>query len=125
MIDNQGCFAEKALLIAVLQRAIMDAAGNSGLSLGCQATIGVRNSARRWIEYWDDTDEKHPMTFPWVCIQLDLNPKEVRRIAKGFFDKRASELFNRGYANPVRCAERMFGATPSHADVMTMYEVGK
>lgn len=125
MIDNRGCFAEKALLVAVLQRAIMDAAGQCGLSLGEQAVTGVRNNARRWITYWDDEDEKYPMSFPWVCLHLDLNPKEVRKTAREFFEKRPDDLHNKGYANPVRYAEKMFSAAPRYEDVMTIYEAAK
>jgi len=59
---------EKNLLVAMLERALLDFLGNQKLE---------SEDATEWLFYDDDIDQQ--CSFSWVCLQLDLAPTEVRR----------------------------------------------
>lgn len=59
---------ERRLLLAVLERAILDFVGND---------VKERDDAEAWI--FDTTaDERIEYSFEWLCHQLDLESKQVR-----------------------------------------------
>ena len=62
---------ERRLLLAILERALLDYVGNDGREA---------NEAEEWI--FTDLAPKHPFSpfsFPWICEQLDLNIKKTLR----------------------------------------------
>jgi hypothetical protein len=63
---------EKGLLSAILGRAICD------LTSDTATTKEDRRSANAWI-FLRKRDERWAFTFAWVCLHLDLDPKEIRR----------------------------------------------
>jgi hypothetical protein len=73
---------ETSLLIAILERAILDYAGNYKEPWRRK---NIKAEAESWLFEWDDEDTaiEHPFSFPWVCEQLNLNPSEV---LKGMVD---------------------------------------
>lgn len=56
---------ERDLLVAVLQRAILDYVGSGEV---------LRSEAGEWL--FDDAE--HAFSFPWVCGHLGLEPEAVR-----------------------------------------------
>ncbi len=80
---------ERNLLLAVLERAILDFVGNEPKE---------RERARQWI-FGDLDKPAEAFTFPWVCAQLDLNHFNVagkikamprrgrRRVAPWYFQR--------------------------------------
>ncbi|MCB0338796.1 MAG: hypothetical protein KDD53_04285 [Bdellovibrionales bacterium] len=70
---------ERNLLAAVLARAICDAFG----SAHCDRHE-VR-SARQWL--FGTLTPKHPFSFAWVCIQLDLDPISLQESLRTYEGK--------------------------------------
>ena len=64
---------ERMLLLAVLERAILDFVGNDPREA---------LAAQEWIfsPYCQDTSE--PFSFPWVCRELDLSPEIVSGVIR-------------------------------------------
>ncbi|RMG42553.1 MAG: hypothetical protein D6719_06235 [Candidatus Dadabacteria bacterium] len=74
LFDGQGQRGtpERNLLMAVLERAILDFVGNDPKEAAA-------------AEEWLFGEAEHPpaaFTLPWVCLQLDLDIKRVREIIK-------------------------------------------
>lgn len=77
---------EKALLVAILERAILDYASNS-LPVGIWGQPkylkndirNVRADAHKWL-YIDQSNNS--FTFLWICEQLGLNPDITRHAIK-------------------------------------------
>ncbi len=81
---------ERNLLMAILERAILDYVGNDQKEL---------EQSTAWI--FGDLEESNPteFSFPWVCQQLDLDTMSIaetiknmpkrgsRRVAPWYFDK--------------------------------------
>ena len=69
--------AMKALVGAVIERAVLDCAG----VLECHPSDErrVRREGRRWLYDWHPGDTETPWTFPWCCQTLDLCPFDTRR----------------------------------------------
>lgn len=98
------------LLLAVLERALLDAAIGpncaflEGVHTGQtpttkkQAIRRVRESATRWLH----SDAFHPWSFYWICEQLDFVPQYIlRAIRVPEFRKRMNDNFKfsiRGWA---------------------------
>lgn len=59
---------ERALIKAVLERAILDAVN------GDEGAV----NAYDWITRWCDEDRAQPMSFVWICLHLDLDPGRTR-----------------------------------------------
>lgn len=59
---------ERRLLLAILERAILDFVGNDGLEV---------TAAEEWIFGDDEGDKNAPFSFPWVCQQLDLDSRST------------------------------------------------
>lgn len=71
--------AEKGLLLCVMERAILDMVS---------AVTTHRNEARDYLfnAQHDDLDDPPLMSLPWICLQLDLEPKTLRRFAQEVID---------------------------------------
>ena len=89
---NQRGTPERNMLMALLERAILDYVGNEKKEI---------EQAGEWI-FNDDDDNEEPLeefSFNWVCQQLDLEPNKVaetirlmpkrgnRRVAPWYFAK--------------------------------------
>jgi len=72
-VPNLTGTPERNLLLAVLERAILDFIGNDPKE---------REQAHSWIFGDLDTMTAEPFTFPWVCQQLDLQPYRVAATVK-------------------------------------------
>lgn len=70
---------ERSLLFALLERAVLDAAGQR---LNCQegesTSENTIRDAREWLLDWEEGDFHEPYSFCWVCEHLDLCPQLVR-----------------------------------------------
>lgn len=67
---------DKALRLAVVVRAMLDATGNC-------TNIHERNNARQWL-FDDDFDSKLP--FPDICSDLSLEPSIIRNLVTQCID---------------------------------------
>ena len=65
---------ERALLAAVLERAILDATGNV---TGHDDKSDARRDATNWLSNWTEADTETRFTFPWICQHLDVCPHRV------------------------------------------------
>jgi len=69
---------ERALLAAIIERAISDAIGNTK-----DVKAGSRSEARYWLEVDSDDDEAPAeWSFKWICLELDLNPSKIRELVR-------------------------------------------
>jgi hypothetical protein len=64
---------ERMLLLAVLERAILDFVGNDSK----EAQL-----AEEWIFAPSLADNAEPFSFPWICRELDLSPSSVSKIIR-------------------------------------------
>ncbi|MCB0340368.1 MAG: hypothetical protein KDD53_12225 [Bdellovibrionales bacterium] len=81
---------ERNLLLAVLERAILDFVGNDAKE---------SESAATWLFDESDEDDSEQFTFPWICNQLGLDKKGTifyisnlpkrgnRRVAPWYFER--------------------------------------
>lgn len=102
--------AEKLLLLAILLTAIEDVATLNHKSSNLQ------KDAVLWVDCWDNHDHKYPYTFPWVCIELDLDPYSMREriIESREFDKFFKTIRARNISNFVRSIfQDTYGSTES------------
>ena len=58
---------ERRLLLAILERAILDFVGND---------LREVQGAAEWI-FADDSDENDEFTFSWLCTELDLDQSQI------------------------------------------------
>ncbi len=70
---NQTGTPERNLLMAILERSILDYVGNSQIEI---------NEAHNWLFGENSDDENRLFSFAWICEQLDLNYKSVSKIIK-------------------------------------------
>lgn len=70
---------ERALLWAIIERALMDAQGKV---FGEWDPALVSKRAKIWLFRWEDADVDTPFTFPWCCSFLDLCPETARKRAR-------------------------------------------
>lgn len=94
---NPAGTPERNLLMAVLERAILDFVGNDKKDL---------NQAEEWIFAPRNNDDFPPFSFGWVCKELDLDPERIsnvikqmpkrgaRRVAPWYFEKHSKEQIN-------------------------------
>ncbi len=61
---------ERRLILAVLERAILDYVGNDRREI---------DEAEAWLFGELENDLFAPFSFPWVCQQLDLDMKEIAK----------------------------------------------
>lgn len=72
---NHPTSAERDLLSAILMRAIADVVGDATL------TKSEITKARRWMflhKKMPSDLESIPFTFPWICLELGLDPNKIR-----------------------------------------------
>jgi hypothetical protein len=81
---------ERRLLLAILERAILDFVGNDEREL---------EQAEQWLFAPERHDRNDHFSFEWVCEQLDLDPKRIaakikkmprrgsRKVAPWYFTK--------------------------------------
>ncbi len=90
---------ERRLLLAILERAILDYVGNDKLEREC---------AEDWIFSELNNPSFEEFTFPWVCEQLDLNMEYVadmvRRMPKRGKHRVAPWYFAKGHFLEERLA---------------------
>ena len=68
---NERGSPERLLLLAILERAILDYVGNDAKEL---------DQATTWIFGADDELSAEPFSFAWVCKELDLDPLRVAKM---------------------------------------------
>ncbi|MFO0416744.1 MAG: hypothetical protein ACK5Y6_05595 [Pseudomonadota bacterium] len=64
---------ERRLLLAILERAILDYVGNDAREV---------EEAEEWLFGWIDTGTRSQFSFPWLCEQLDLDCNKIARQIK-------------------------------------------
>jgi hypothetical protein len=81
---------ERRLLLAILERAILDFVGNDEREL---------EQAEQWLFGCERANRNEHFSFEWVCEQLDLDPKRIsekirsmprrgnRKVAPWYFTK--------------------------------------
>ena len=67
-IPNGTGSPERRLILAVLERAILDYVGNDEREI---------EEAEKWLFGEADTPTNAEFTFPWVCQELDLDSKTI------------------------------------------------
>lgn len=80
-MSQQIIVPELSMLTACLERAILDATGNT---CGPDKDGKERCAAIRWIFIWRRSDYYPEFSFPWVCQHLDLCPYTVKKLIKKF-----------------------------------------
>ena len=66
VFDIKRSSPEKNLLVAMLERALLDYFGNQPAE---------REEADAWL--FNDADESEEFSFPWICSELELNRERV------------------------------------------------
>ncbi len=66
MLETTTKFPERNLLVAMIERALLDYFGNQAVE---------RTEAADWL--FSDESSEEPFSFQWVCGQLDLSPVDV------------------------------------------------
>lgn len=91
-VPNMTGTPERRLLVAILERAVLDYVGNDEREMA---------SAEQWLFGDEDSDANRPheFSFPWICRELDLDVKRIaekihqmpkrgnRRVAPWYFRK--------------------------------------
>lgn len=77
-LSREFVLGDIGLIYAVLERGVLDACG---VVFGSEKEQKQRDkdNAKWWLFDWKDGDEKIPFSFPWICIELDLDPAEKRQ----------------------------------------------
>ncbi len=63
---GKASLPERNLLVAMIERAVLDYFGNQAME---------RSEAETWL--FGLTHEDEPFSFHWVCGQLDLDPVDI------------------------------------------------
>lgn len=114
-ISQDGNFSpEKALLIAILERAALDA-HRLAIVDHVEDADDWRRKARAWLLV-PPTSIPKPFTFQWVCESLDLEPSTTRRKILNYKITRlahqktsrrwlnlAGQLYDNDYRNILDC----------------------
>ena len=66
MFELRTKLPERNLLVAMIERALLDYFGNQALD---------RTEAATWL--FSEAQPEEPFSFHWVCGQLDLDPVDV------------------------------------------------
>ena len=90
---NQTGSPERRLLLAILERAILDYVGNDPREV---------EEAQHWLFEESDSPSRSHFTFAWVCEQLDLDARQIaekirvmprrgnRKVAPWYFSRTAT-----------------------------------
>lgn len=81
-----SAIAEKKLLYAIIERAVLDLQGKDANDI--MGRYHMRR-ADAWLFYWRSGDEGEPFTFPWCCQELDVCPSELTRKLRKIVDSGA------------------------------------
>lgn len=111
-MSNLDIAPERACLAACLERAILDATGNT---CGPDKYGRLKREARTWIFLWCRQIEYPEWSFPWVCENLDLCPFRIRRAVKRELRKR--ERMTRTQFNMLRFVTSLLQTTATNAEV--------
>ena len=68
VFETKKVFPERNLLVAMLERALLDYFGNQEIE---------RSEADDWL-FDERADENDEFSFPWICAHLELDPERVR-----------------------------------------------
>jgi len=92
-LPNMTGTPERRLLLAILERAILDFVGNEPKEV---------EEAERWLFGEPDQESSSQFSFAWVCEQLDLDTSKIagkirsmprrgnRKVAPWYFQKTAA-----------------------------------
>lgn len=71
---NSNEVSERALLLAIIERALADLSSR---------IVKHASTSTEWIFHsWDPSYQYHtPFSFPWTCEQLDLDPRYIQGLA--------------------------------------------
>lgn len=69
---------ERRLLLAILERAILDYVGNEKREVEQASTWIFDNS----FDNGQDEQEAAPFSFIWICQELDLNPRRIAEVIR-------------------------------------------
>lgn len=89
---NETGSPERNLLMAVLERAMLDFVGNDPKEI---------DSVEEWI--FSDLEDPafEPFSFSWICQQLDLEPTRIARIIRDMPKRGTNRIapwyFNKGF----------------------------
>lgn len=103
---------ELSVLAACLERAILDAAGNT---CGPDEGGGLKDDAMRWIFCWCNAERQPEWSFAWVCESLNLCPYRVRRAIKRVL--KSKRRYARSQLNFVNFLSKMHRTTATGAEV--------
>ncbi|MCO6429472.1 MAG: hypothetical protein J5J00_01330 [Deltaproteobacteria bacterium] len=74
---------ERRLLLAVLERALLDYVGNDSEEV---------RIAEEWIFQDDEKDEGVAFSFTWICKELDLDVQDIRQKVRAMPKRGASRI---------------------------------
>lgn len=89
-LPNMTGSPERRLLLAILERAILDYVGNDPREV---------TEAEEWLFGHLESGRRHQFSFAWICEQLDLDTKKIaekikmmprrgnRKVAPWYFNK--------------------------------------
>lgn len=72
---------EKKLLVAIIERAYLDAQGNTTGDHD-KDRPEIRRQADKWLFRWRSDEPLIPFSFQWVCSHLEVCPQKTRRNLK-------------------------------------------
>lgn len=81
-----SCEGEIELFYAVIERAVLDASGNISATQK-KSRAKIIQEARKWLFGWFSVEEETPMSFPWLCLQLDLNARDIQKQIERFLSQ--------------------------------------
>lgn len=80
-MEDYTYIPEKALGLAIITRATLDALGLTALA-GSETPSKEKyliRQARAWLFSAYDDKHRRPFSYPWWCDHLELDPSKVRR----------------------------------------------
>lgn len=94
--EEDPIHAEKSLLASVLERAIADAMRVVGKIGASETPQAVSREALKWIMRKQKT-KLEPFSFEWICENLNLEPKALRKAVLRAREARAVYIRNDMY----------------------------
>lgn len=80
-MEDYTYIPEKALGLAIISRAVLDALGQTALAGGIINTQKgyLIRQARAWLFSAYDDQRKTPFSFPWWCEVLEVDKNRIRK----------------------------------------------